>query len=113
VHEHTADIRSFAAIFDSPLDWTAFGVWVSMLLHRHGADVLRLKGLLHVEGVPTPVLVNGVQHIVHPPSHLEAWPSADRRSRLVFIVRGLQRAPIERSLGVFNDLVNRPVALPA
>jgi G3E family GTPase len=111
-HEHTSDIRSFAATFDLPLDWTAFGVWASMLLHRHGADVLRLKGLLHVEGVPTPVLINGVQHIVHPPSHLEAWPDADRRSRLVFIVRGLQRAPIERSLAVFNGLVNRPAALP-
>jgi G3E family GTPase len=105
-HPHTADIQSFAAIFDRPLDWTAFGVWASMLLHRHGADVLRLKGLLNVEGVPTPVLINGVQHIVHPPSHLEAWPDADRRSRLIFIGRGLQRTRIERSLAVFNDLVN-------
>jgi G3E family GTPase len=104
--DHTADVRSFAVVFDRPLDWTAFGVWASMLLHRHGADVLRLKGLLNVAGVPTPVLINGVQHIVHPPSHLEAWPDADRRSRLIFIVRGLQRARIERSLAAFNDLVN-------
>jgi G3E family GTPase len=106
-HVHTTDIQSFAAVFDRPLDWTAFGVWASMLLHRHGADVLRLKGLLNVEGVPTPVLINGVQHIVHPPSHLEQWPDADRRSRLIFIVRGLKRARIERSLAVFNDLVNK------
>jgi G3E family GTPase len=105
-HTHTADVQSFAAVFDRPLDWTAFGVWASMLLHRHGADGLRLKGLLNVAGVPTPVLINGVQHIVHPPSHLEEWPDADRRSRLIFIVRGLQRARIERSLAVFNDLVN-------
>ena len=105
-HTHTAQVQSFAAIFDEPLDWTAFGVWASMLLHRHGADVLRLKGLLNVAGVPTPVLINGVQHIVHPPSHLEEWPDADRRSRLIFIVRGVQRARIERSLAVFNDLVN-------
>jgi G3E family GTPase len=109
-HGHTADVQSFAAIFDRPLDWTAFGVWAGMLLHRHGADVLRLKGLLNVAGVPTPVLINGVQHIVHPPSHLEAWPDADRRSRLIFIVRGLQRARIERSLAVFNGLVNASTA---
>jgi G3E family GTPase len=95
-------------MFNEPLDWTAFGVWASMLLHRHGADILRLKGILNVAGVPTPVLINGVQHIVHPPSHLEEWPDADRRSRLVFIVRGLQRARIEHSLGVFNSLVNKP-----
>ena len=111
-HAHTSEVQSFAAIFDRPLDWTAFGVWASMLLHRYGADVLRLKGLLNIEGVPTPVLINGVQHIVHPPSHLDAWPDADRRSRLIFIVRGLERARIERSLAVFNDLVNAP-ARPA
>ena len=104
------DVQSFAVIFDEPLDWTAFGVWASMLLHRHGADILRLKGLLNVAGVPTPVLINGVQHIVHPPSHLEAWPDADRRSRLVFIVRGLQRARIERSLAIFNGLINKPAS---
>ncbi len=112
-HEHTASVQSFAVTFDRPLDWTAFGVWASMLLHRHGADVLRLKGLLNVAGVPTPVLINGVQHIVHPPSHLEAWPDADRRSRLIFIVRGLQRSRIERSLAIFNDLVNTTAASPA
>jgi len=111
-HAHTA-VQSFAAIFDQPLDWTAFGVWTTMLLHRHGANVLRLKGLLNVAGVPTPVLINGVQHIVHPPSHLEAWPDSDRRSRLIFIVQGLQRARIERSLAAFNDLTDVRVALSA
>ena len=112
-HAHAAGVQSFAAIFDRPLDWTAFGVWTTMLLHRHGANVLRLKGLLNVAGVPTPVLINGVQHIVHPPSHLEAWPDSDRRSRLIFIVQGLQRARIERSLAAFNDLTDARVALSA
>lgn len=106
--DHTAGVASFAVIFDQPLDWTAFGVWASMLLHRYGANILRLKGLLNVAGVPTPVLINGVQHIVHPPSHLEQWPDSDRRSRLIFIVRGPQRERVERSLAVFNGLVNTP-----
>ncbi len=109
-HEHAAGIHSFSLTFDRPLDWAAFGVWATMLLHRHGADVLRLKGLLHVAGLPTPVLINGVQHLVHPPSHLESWPDADRRSRLIFIVRGIEQARIERSLATFNGLVNRPAA---
>jgi G3E family GTPase len=113
VPDHTVGVTSFTVIFDRPLDWTAFGVWASMLLHRHGADVLRIKGLLNVAGVPTPVLINGVQHIVHPPSHLEQWPDSDRRSRLIFIVRGLQRARIERSLAVFNSLVDTPAVTMA
>jgi G3E family GTPase len=107
-HHHTDDIQSFCLTFERPLDWTAFGVWATMLLHRHGAEVLRLKGILNVEGVATPVLVNGVQHLVHPPSHLDAWPDADRRSRLIFIVRGVPRQRIERSLTTFNALVNAP-----
>lgn len=112
-HEHTGDVQSFCLTFERPLDWTAFGVWASLLLHRHGAEVLRLKGILNVEGVATPVLINGVQHIVHPPSHLDAWPDADRRSRLIFIVRGLSRPRIERSLAAFNALVNTSARLPA
>jgi G3E family GTPase len=89
---------------DAPLDWTAFGIWLTMLLHRHGDNVLRVKGLLRVVDVPAPVVVHGVQHLVHPPLHLDAWPSTDHRTRLVFIVRGLSRAVIERSLAVFNRL---------
>ena len=105
-HGHTHEIHSFSLTFEQPLDWSAFGIWSTMLLHRHGSDVLRIKALLNVIGVPTPVLINGVQHLVHPPSHLDAWPDGDRRSRLVFVVRGLARPQIERSLAAFTALVN-------
>jgi G3E family GTPase len=50
-----------------------------MLLNRHGENVLRVKGLLNVREAEAPVLINGVQHIVHPPLHLAAWPDAERR----------------------------------
>ena len=103
---HPAAIAATCFTFDAVLDWTAFGVWMSMLLHRHGDRVLRLKGLLNVAGVPGPVLVNGVQHLVHPPAHLNRWPDDDRSSRLVVISSGLDRKEIERSLQVFNALAN-------
>ena len=98
----TADIRAFCLTFDQPLDWTAFGVWLTMLLHAHGARVLRIKGLLHVRDLPAPVVIHGVQHVIHPPVHLERWPDADRRSRIVFIVRDMNPATIEASLAAFN-----------
>lgn len=103
---HPAATTATCFTFDAVLDWTAFGVWMSMLLHRHGDRVLRLKGLLNVAGVPGPVLVNGVQHLVHPPAHLDRWPDNDRASRLVVISSGLDRQEIERSLQVFNALAN-------
>lgn len=107
-HHHTEGVSSFALTFDEALDWTAFGIWMTMLLNRHGERVLRIKGMLNVSGVETPVLINGVQHVVHPPVHLEAWPDQDRRSRLVFIVRGIEQSRIEASLAAFNGLANPP-----
>ena len=103
---HAEAITACCFTFDAVLDWTAFGVWMSMLLHRHGDRVLRMKGLLNVAGVPGPVLVNGVQHLVHPPAHLDRWPDEDRRSRVVVISHGLDRDEIERSLHAFNAIAN-------
>ncbi|MFO1085692.1 MAG: GTP-binding protein [Reyranellaceae bacterium] len=98
---HDNAIRAFALVLDGPIDWTRFGLWFSMLLNRHGDHVLRVKGILNVAGSPAPVALHGVQHLVHPPIHMAAWPDADRRSRLVFIVDGLGQSAIERSLAVF------------
>jgi G3E family GTPase len=107
-NRHARGIRSFCLTFGEPLDWTAFGIWLTMLLHVHGQNVLRVKGLLNVLDVATPVVIHGVQHIVHPPAHLDHWPDDDRRSRIVFIVQDLEPALIERSLAAFNRLANAP-----
>ena len=72
-----------------------------MLLQARGADLLRVKGLLNV-GADGPLLINGVQHVVHPPVHLPAWTDDDRRSRVVFIGRGFTREQLERSLAAFD-----------
>jgi G3E family GTPase len=105
-HAHSPGITSFVLAFDRPLDWTAFGIWMTMLLNRHGDKVLRIKGLLNVAGMAAPVLINGVQHVVHQPVHLDAWPDGDHRSRLIFIVRDLSREQLEKSLSAFNGLTN-------
>ena len=98
---HSDDIETFSLIVDEPVDWTAFGIWLTMLLHRHGEQVLRVKGILNVEGQATPVIIHGVQHVVHPPAHLDAWPDEDHRSRIVFILRGLDVTLMKRSLTSF------------
>lgn len=100
-NRHDREIEAFCLTFDQPLDWTAFGVWLTMLLNRHGDRILRVKGLLNIEGEKAPVAVHGVQQLVHAPVHLAKWPDADRRSKLVFIVQGLRRELIERSLIAF------------
>ena len=101
---HGAEIRSLALSFTRPLDWSAFSVWLSMLLHARGEDVLRVKGLLNV-GAAGPVVLHGVQHIMHAPEHLQYWPDADHRSHLVFILRAIEPHHIVRSLQAFQHLL--------
>jgi G3E family GTPase len=103
-HPHDTEIRSLALTFTQPLDWIAFSVWLSMLLHAHGEAVLRVKGLLNV-GATGPVVLNGVQHILHPPEHLAAWPGEDQRSHLVFILHALDPEAISTSLQAFQHLL--------
>lgn len=117
-HDHRADHRhhhhghgdlgltSFSVVTDDPLDWTAFGIWLTMLLNRHGDRIFRVKGILNLDGEERPVAIHGVQRLVHPPVHLAAWPTDDRSSRLVFILEGLDPDRIKESLMVFNRLSN-------
>src|SRR5262252_8377615 len=93
--QHDAAIRSFCLWFDKPFTWDSFSAAVQVLTSLRGSDLLRVKGLVNVEGEAGPVVVQGAQHVFHPPVTLEAWPSDDRRSRIVFITRNLPRESVE------------------
>ena len=99
-------VRATSLAFDSPLDGTGFGVWLSMLLQGHGPNVLRIKGLLNI-GDAGPVVMNVAQHVVHPPEHLPAWPPGDHRSNLVFITRLIDPERIASSLETFQHAAGR------
>ena len=73
---------------DAPLDWPGFERWLRGVRLAEAADVLRVKGLLSIAGRARPLVIQGVHHVLHPPTELAAWPGADRRSRIVLIVRG-------------------------
>lgn len=92
--EHTHGLSSFSLIFEEPLSWPSFEQAMAVLTALRGPDLLRVKGLLAVEECRGPVVVHFVQHVAHPPVELEDWPDADRRSRLVFVTRGLPREPV-------------------
>jgi G3E family GTPase len=93
-HAHSHGIESFALFFDKPLRWPAFEQAMAVLAALRGPDLLRVKGLVAVEGTRGPVVVHAVQHVAHRPVELEDWPDADRRSRLVFITRNLPQEQV-------------------
>jgi G3E family GTPase len=92
---HLPGLATFTWTHDAPLPWRALTAALGLLAELRGPDLLRVKGLAAVEGCAGPVVVHGVQHILHRPLELDAWPDADRRTRLVFITRGgLGRGPV-------------------
>ena len=99
-HLHDSDIRTFSFWLDQPLHPVGLQMWFDQMAALRGPNLLRVKGILNVEGRPT--AVHAVQHLFHPPEELDRWPSDDRRSRIVFITHKLQRADIEASLAVLS-----------
>jgi G3E family GTPase len=95
-HAHSHGIDSFALFFERPLPWPVFEQAMAVLTGLRGADLLRVKGLIAVEGCRGPVVVHAVQHVAHRPVELLDWPDADRRSRLVFITRHLAKPQVEQ-----------------
>lgn len=95
---HTSSVATLEMVTDLPLDWQAFSVWLTALLHAHGPDILRVKGVLDIDQVGA-VAINGVQHIVHQPEHL-AQP-ARPGTRIVFILQGIDPGSLERSFHRF------------
>lgn len=101
VNRHDDHIRAFCLASDRPIDWDKFVNWIEMLITMRGADLLRIKGILNVIGSDAPIAIHGIQHLFHPPAMLPGWSGPDRRSRIVFITRDLERAWLEQSMAEF------------
>ena len=94
VHRHESDIRTFSLRYEKPFTWATFTQCMEVLTAMRGPDLLRVKGLVNVEGRHGPLVVQSVQHVFHPPIELAEWPSGDLSTRLVFITRGIERAAV-------------------
>jgi G3E family GTPase len=92
---HSDGIVSFVMRDAAPLIWPVFRRSMETLIALRGPDLLRIKGLLNLAGSKGPVVFQAVQHLIHPPVELAAWPDSDRASRIVFITRGIS----ERQVG--------------
>ena len=95
---HSLQVRSFCLELGEDLDWVRLSIWLSALLHRHGENILRVKGFLALENRSEPVVINCVHHVIYFPEHLSEWPEGDRKSFLVFIARDLSPDLVLRSL---------------
>ena len=86
---HSDGILSFVLREETPLEWPVFLRAMETLIALRGPDLLRIKGILNLAGSKGPVVFQAVQHLIHPPVELAAWPDADRGTRTVFITHGV------------------------
>jgi len=92
-HQHRDDIISFCIVREEPLRAVTLALLLSALAENCGEDLLRMKGIVHVLEQPErPAVIHGVQHVYHAPVWLRRWPSADRRTRMVFIGRNIRES---------------------
>ena len=109
VNRHDARIGAFCITRDKPMSWAALSAWLDGLAEYRGEDLLRFKAIVALSDRPEqPVVLHGVQHVFHPPVLLPEWPSADRRTRMVFITRDLPRTAIEQTLAAFEEAADKP-----
>ncbi len=101
-HDHDAHggIRSFAISLDTPATPAGLQMWMGMLGDFRGPNLLRIKGLVNIQD--RPIVIQAVQHMFYPLTELAEWPDADRRSRIVFIVRDIAQEEIERTLDALS-----------
>ncbi|MCK0207862.1 GTP-binding protein [Starkeya koreensis] len=104
-NRHDDRIRAFTVATEAPVSAAAIDMFLELVRGTHGAKLLRLKGIVKlVEDPEHPLVLHGVQHVLHPPSQLAAWPDEDRRTRLVMIVRDVEPAVIRRLFDAFMGL---------
>ena len=102
------DIKDIRITRDTPIPSARFQSWLDLVTGLRGDDLLRVKGLVAISEHPhRPIVIHGVQHVFHPPVVLDRWPSDDRRTRIVFITRNIEKATIEDTLRVFERRAKR------
>ncbi len=113
VNRHDARIRAFTLASERAISASTFEMFLDLVRAMHGPNLLRVKGIVKIAEAPdAPIVIHGVQHVFHPPVTLSAWPDADHRTRLVFIVNDTDPRQIEDLFNAFlgKAQIDRPDA---
>jgi len=95
-HYHDEDMQSVALTIDGDVDPDKFLPWVNDLVQREGPNILRSKGILAFRNEPRRFVFQGVHMILDGDLQREWKPGEERRSKIVFIGRNLDREAIRQ-----------------
>ena len=101
---HT-NIDSFAIVRHEPINSLVLLAAINAINQQYGDSVLRIKGILDIEGQDKPVIIHGVQGQLYPISQMDEWPEGKHESKLVFIVR---ETVLEQIKFMFTQALDHP-----
>ncbi|TKB16093.1 MAG: GTP-binding protein [Mesorhizobium sp.] len=105
-HRHDSRVRCHSLVHDGPVPFSAIEMFLDLLRSTHGEKLLRMKGVIELMEDPSrPLVVHGVQKVLHPPARLPAWPDGQRGTRLVLITLDMPEDYVQRLFAAFT---NRP-----
>ncbi|MET2831752.1 CobW family GTP-binding protein [Mesorhizobium shangrilense] len=105
-HHHDTRVRSYSLVHDGPVPFSAIEMFLDLLRSAHGERLLRMKGVIELREDPMrPLVIHGVQKILHPPVQLASWPDGQRGTRLVLITLDMPEDYVRR---LFAAFANRP-----
>lgn len=105
---HSAGVETISILREAPLPASLLPLFLEGLAEHAGDRLLRLKGIVRIAEAPErPAVIHGVRHVLHPVQWLDAWPSADHRTRLVLIGQGIPRWWPARLLDALEDDLRR------
>lgn len=127
-HHHDETIKSFSLKHDAPVPFATLEMFLDLLRSTHGDKLLRMKGIVAIAEDPErPMVIHGVQQILHPPLRLKAWPEelqdTKYQTRLVLITKDLDEQYVRDLFDAFlgkprigqadaTALTDNPLAIP-
>ena len=114
-HHHrimiVSGIQTFCITREEPMSVEMLRMFLEGLSSEAGPDLLRVKGIINIVEEPDrPAVIQGAQQLFHSLELMDNWPSADRRTRIVFITRHIDQAYIEETLELIERVSARTVA---
>ncbi len=105
-HRHDSRVKTHALVHEGAIPFSVIEMFLDLLRSQQGDRLLRMKGVIELAEDPSrPLVIHGVQRLLHPPARLPAWPDERRGTRLVLITLDMPADYVER---LFSALTNRP-----
>ena len=90
-------------VHDRPVSFSTIETFLDLLRSTQGSKLLRMKGVIELAEDPgRPLVIHGVQTLLHPPARLAGWPEGPRGTRIVIIAFDLPEDYVRRLFTAFT-----------